>query len=412
MMLRRLALSLDRSATRWLLGIAIAGVAVRLVWCAFLPDELLWSDEHAYETIGQNIARHAYYSADLGHPTAFRAPGQPFFLAGVYLVAGAGRVQARVAQSLLWGLALVLAYAVARALGASRRAAVLASAMACAYPYYVYAAGTLFPLTLLTVLLLAATWLLLRLESSGGTGRAAFAGALLGAGALAVPYAILTALAVPFWLGRRRLRDGLIVVAAALVVVAPWLARNVRAVGAPVMTTNAWLNFWYGNNDRATASSGSDVEIHPAPLWERFKSTWPDELAMEAILRESALAYVREHPGRTAKLWFAKAVNFYRFWPETQTKNVHTNALTRLAGAATFGPVLLLGLWGWWRFPQKRRAAIIAAYFAAFTLVAAVTISKDRFRMPLDVYLMVFAGIAIDALLARIESRAVPRSNV
>ncbi|MFA7005584.1 MAG: hypothetical protein WC429_16190, partial [Verrucomicrobiia bacterium] len=210
-------------------------------------------------------------------------------------------------------------------------------------------------------------------------------------------------LLVPLWLGRQHWRKALGVMALALVIVAPWPLRNWAVLGEPVMGTQQWLCFWYGNNPKATGSSGSVIRLEPrATVWVPYRDSFrTNELAGEHFLRDDALRYVREHPGRTAWLWLCKAANLFRLWPETQTQNIYTTWLTKLVGVLSFGPVFLLGLLGWWRGGlDRRRAAIVAIYFATFIAVAAVTLSKDRYRMPLDVYLMIPAAMLVERWLS------------
>lgn len=392
----------ESDTTRWAAGIVAVGIALRLLWCGFLPSEFVWQDEKEYDAIACNLLDHGSYSMDGAQPTAFRAPGQPLLLAAAYSL-DRGFAGIRVWQSLLWGLAIWLAFRVARELGASERAALWTAAVVAVYPVYVFAAGTLFPMTLFTVALLAATLGLLRIYNGAGWSAVMLAGAGLGAGTLTIPYLGLSVLLAPLWLGRRRWRQALGVTALACVIIAPWPLRNWAVLGEPVMGTQQWLCFWYGNNPKATGSSGSVIRLEPrATVWVPYRDSFrTNELAGEHFLRDNALHYVREHPGRTAWLWLCKAANLFRLWPETQTQNNYTTWLVKVVGALSFGPVLLLGLFGWWRGGlDRRRAAIVAVYFATFTLVAAVTLSKDRYRMPLDVYLMIFAAAAVDRWLS------------
>ena len=383
-------------------AIAAIAVALRLVWCLTLPNSFLWGDESEYSATASHFLDRGFYSVDGIHPTAYRAPGQVLFMAVLYAFNGGSPLPVRICQSLLWGVAVWLAFRVALEMGAARRAALWTAAAVAFYPAYIYAAGVMFPMTLFTLALLAGTLGLMRAYNGAGVSVAALAGAALGVGTLTIPYLLPTILLTPFWLGRTRWREALAAVAVALVVIAPWPLRNWVAMGAPVMGTQQWLNVWYGNNASATATSGSNLFVQPQALGDRYILTRPgDEVAAERLVRDDALRYIREHPARTAWLWCLKAVNFFRLWPQPLTHNAHTGWPAKLLGAISFGPVLLLAVIGWWRgVLDRRRAAIVAIYLATFTAVAAVTISKDRFRMPLDVYLMIFAAVVVERWLA------------
>jgi 4-amino-4-deoxy-L-arabinose transferase-like glycosyltransferase len=392
-------------STRWALGVFIGlAVVLRLAWCLSLPDRFFWPDEGDYDAIAHNLLRHGFYSLDGVHPTAFRAPGQALFVSMVYGLVGPSISAARVCQALLWGLAVWLAFHVARELGASKRAALWTAAGTALYPAYIYAAGVLFPVTLFTVALLAGTLGLLRVYSGGGWQAALLAGVVLGAGTLTVPYLAPAVLLAALWLGRVCWRKALAVIGVAFIVIAPWPLRNYAVFGEPVMGTQQWINFWLGNNPHATPTTGSAGWMlrRDSRVWVSYRDTLrANELAADRLLRDSALRYVAEYPARTAWLWMGKGLNFFRLWPGTETQNDHTTSLTKCLGALSFGPILLLGVIGVWRGGlDRRRAVFIAIYFVTFTLVAAATLSKDRFRMPLDIYMMVFAAAMMDRWLS------------
>jgi 4-amino-4-deoxy-L-arabinose transferase-like glycosyltransferase len=397
-------------------AIAALGVLLRLVWCLMLPNSFFWGDEGEYSAIAIHLVDHGFYSMDGVHPTAYRAPGQVMLMAVLYAFNGPNPPAVRICQSILWGAAIWLAFRLALELGASRRAAVWTAAAVALYPVYIYAAGALFPMTLFTLALLAGTFALVRAYNVGGARVAAVGGAMLGIGTLTIPYLLPAVLLTPFWLGRQRRREALAAVIVALLVVAPWPLRNWAEIGKPVMGTQQWLNVWYGNNPDATAVTGSSLFLRDKATSDRYiLAQRRDELAADQIMRNEALRYIRAHPFHTAWLWWCKAVNLYRPWPETLTVNAHSGWPAKLLGGLSFGPVFLLGWLGWWRgVLDRRRAGIILIYFAVFTAVAAVTISKVRFRMPLDVYLMIFAAALADrwwpvkheALVTRTRRRA------
>ena len=405
---RRLADSAPASAR--LLAVIALGVVLRLGWCYTLPEHGFWGDEKEYQNIAKNLLATGSYSENGTQPTAFRAPGEPFFLAAIYALGDQSMASSRVWQSLLWAVTLWLAYRVAREMGASERAAGWVAAVAAVYPIYVYVPGVLYPTSLFSLMMLLGTWGLMRAYNGGGWRAAVVGGVGLGLGTLTIPYYGLSVLFAPLWLGRRRWREALVATAVAVVLIAPWPLRNWAVFGAPVMGTQQNLNLWYGNNPQATGSSGSNVRILPRELWIRYRATKAtDELAAERMLAEDAWHHIRENPGRTAWLWLCKALNFFRLWPETQTRNEHTTLLTKLASALSFGPVLVLGLIGWWRGGvDRRRASLVWIYYGTFVAVAAVTISKDRFRVPLDVYLMIFAAMWVDRWLASRKGAAPP----
>ena len=394
-------------ASQWLGAIIVFGVILRLFWCGFLPNDFVWQDEKEYDAIARNLLDHGAYSMDGSHPTAFRAPSQTLFLAAAYSL-DRNLAAVRIWQSLLWGAAVWLAFRVARELGASERAATWTAAAVAFYPVYIYAAGALFPMTLFTVALLAGTLGLLRIYNGGGWQAATLAGAGLGVGTLTIPYLWPSVILFPLWLGLRRWREALAAVAVAVLIIAPWPLRNWVVLGEPVMGSQQWLCFWYGNNPQATGTSGSKIRLEPVEtVWTPYDAAFrTNELAGEHFLRDSALHYIQENPGHTAWLWLKKGANLFRLWPETQTQNACTTWPVKLVGALSFGPVLLLGLLGWWRGGfDRRRAAIVVIYFVTFTAVAAATLSKDRYRMPLDVYLMIFASIAVDRWVARMKTQ-------
>ncbi|HOW89873.1 MAG TPA: hypothetical protein PL037_06295, partial [Elusimicrobiales bacterium] len=73
---------LDRKA----LLILAAALALRLGYGLSLPRELFHADAMAFDSLAWNLAENGRYGVD--GPTAVRPPAYPFFLAGVYRLAG------------------------------------------------------------------------------------------------------------------------------------------------------------------------------------------------------------------------------------------------------------------------------------------------------------------------------------
>ncbi|OHE78616.1 MAG: hypothetical protein A2107_11160, partial [Verrucomicrobia bacterium GWF2_62_7] len=52
----------ESDSTRWVAGIVGVGIALRLLWCGFLPSEFVWQDEKEYDAIACNLLDHGSYS--------------------------------------------------------------------------------------------------------------------------------------------------------------------------------------------------------------------------------------------------------------------------------------------------------------------------------------------------------------
>lgn len=215
----------------------VAGGALRGN-AAASPNRYQSADERAYARLARNLVRHHRYSApEMSDPTHW-APGTPFFFAIAH------RIHPRypehpidvpaayTAQAIVGTLQIPAAFALATLIAGSPAGLVAAGAIA-VYPPLVKASGDLLsePLgaLMLTVALIAVVLALRR----GGAWRACLAGVLLGlvvlvrADMLPIPFGIALLVAVVFW--RRAgpkagLRQGLVLLAAAVAVLAPWSA--------------------------------------------------------------------------------------------------------------------------------------------------------------------------------------------
>ncbi|HMI68826.1 MAG TPA: hypothetical protein VK510_02450, partial [Solirubrobacteraceae bacterium] len=86
---------------RWValaaLALVAAALALRIAYVDATPNYALRHDAVDYDTHARSIAEGQGYSKKLAHgrPTAFRPPGYPYFLGGVYKVFGVERAPAQ-----------------------------------------------------------------------------------------------------------------------------------------------------------------------------------------------------------------------------------------------------------------------------------------------------------------------------
>ena len=187
---------------------------------------IIHHDYLVYERLALNLMEHNVFSMNETppfNPTTFRSPGYPTFIAGIYLLTGRSSMAVGIAQFALLAATSFLLYLLA--LRHVKRTAAATGAVLCAlYPPFVFTAP-LFIAEILSMFLLVSG--LLILDRMKGTWSYILAGVVLGGAALARPSFILLPVAiVPFLLAARRIRGGLLLLAAFALVVTPWIVRN------------------------------------------------------------------------------------------------------------------------------------------------------------------------------------------
>ena len=388
-----------RAARILLAVIIVLSVALRLGFVATLDEDLYWPDPQYYDLVAWKIAS----GAPLGS-SVMRAPFQAFVMAAPYAIAGHSYRAAYVFQAFLGGLIPLLLFLI----GARLRGygvGLVAAFMSAVYPYYVYISGALYATQTTTILLLLVVYLAVRASQTKSLPVLVFQGLALGALILARSIAFVLVPASVLWTWPKRgLGRGLIVGLLAVAAVAPWTARNYIATGEFVpVSVGGGREFLVGVSPGATGSSQSRT-----PLPQEVEELRPSMGKMEwdRYCFRTGMEYVKAEPGRFLRLYGAKFLNLYRFYPMTMTSNEFTGSRTMWISMLTYGPVLLLAVAGAW--VERRRWRDYTpplAAIAAFSLIYPAFTTCVRYRLPIDAYLILFAAVAIAALALRIGGR-------
>ena len=273
------------------------------------------------------------------------------------------------------------------------------------YALLIYSANTFFPTALFILLLSLAIWLLFKLKQKAGTLWSALLGVIFGLGILTVP-AILAFIPVALvWLffvvdkkgGKFICNAGIIIVAMGLVL-SPWLIRNKKAFNKfPLIATNGGYNFWMGNNPAAKASTGNGIHI-PGDLDQQLSQA-KSETEKERFYYQDAFQFIKKNPSRFIQLTVLKALNLWRFYPTPDTGYKILPSLSKILSVMTYTPVFLLAVFGFiLAWTQKKEIILFLLLFISLTATYALFITKVRFRLPLDPYLIVLASYAIAKL--------------
>ncbi|MBM3989119.1 MAG: hypothetical protein FJ294_14320 [Planctomycetes bacterium] len=241
------------SAVRWWLLLGFIALAVRLLWVVAMRDRLPRFDEVFYLGHAEALADGRGYVDPQGREAAYWPPGFPALLAVAYRVFGHAEVVGVFVQGAL-GIAscFLISFIGTRMYGAGvGRLAAVGLAL---YPTHVFYTTLQLTEPLFAFLLLVATALVAKPSRAVG---AAFGGAVLGLATLVrpsgvlFPFSLLVARPRTLWGSRAGRACAVVVVAASLVVITPWVLRTHRETGNWTVSTTGGHNFWMGNHPGA-----------------------------------------------------------------------------------------------------------------------------------------------------------------
>ena len=367
-----------------------------------------YSDELDYWDIAGNVASGQGYTLR-GAETAFRPPAWPLLLVPVQLV-GAG---------LFWGSLLSVAALIAAAWVAGRLGSDIvggswgrvAALFVLAYPINIYTAATLYP-QMLSVFLTALMWALVarsELEAAVTSGRMALIGLSAGLLTLAVPTLAFTAvalLAVASWspLRARNWRPLVAGWAAAGAAVGAWVVRNWIVFGEFIpISTSTGINLLLGNNPNATADSGVNADI--SATLDRVYSMGLSENGRSQEMVREALHWIAANPGDALVLYLQKTLHYFVAYDAPATAGRGSQLLGLLAWTVWLALIVLVVIrwspWGRNRLPVLVAERVMLWVFLANALVMAVFFTRVRFRIPLDVFVLVEASLGLLLLFRR-----------
>jgi 4-amino-4-deoxy-L-arabinose transferase-like glycosyltransferase len=394
-----------RSIPRWIWVPAALGLVVRVaVVVGQIKFELFQlsfdaGDSGLYRALANDLFHHGRFAVE-GESTAYVTPGYPIFLA-VLRVVSDSTLWIALVQSVVGALTVVLVADITRRL-AGVQAAWLAGLAVALYPHFLFWTGYVLTETLFVFGLALSTWLVVRLVEGPTPLRALTAGMAFAGTGLVRPmvflYAALVIVAGLLY-GRWR-RYALMGIGGMLLLWAPWIVRNAVTMDAFVPTsTESGYVLWQGNSPDATGGTRGYVDLadfKPLPPPEEPLS----EAASDRRYGREAVEWMVGHPLEVIELAPRKLANMFR------PTYAGASALNVAVTLATFPALILLGVTGvplLWRRALNGR--LIVALLAFFLLIHALITGMIRFRLPVEMILVVPGALAASALLDRIRDR-------
>jgi 4-amino-4-deoxy-L-arabinose transferase-like glycosyltransferase len=410
--------------------IAAAGLAARLVYAlVVMHDVPVGGDGLEFHILANQLASGDGYIQPLivspAHvPTADKPPLYPLLLALPSLLGWKTLVAHRVVSCLM-GAALVVGVGLIGRRVGGERVGLLAAAIAGLYPALVVLDGSVrsesLYAPLIAFLLLAAY----RLVDRPTVWRAVAVGALIGLAMLTRSEAALLGVLL-LVLAARRLPRGsrawpsATVVVVAVLVVTPWLARNWTQYDRPLLSTNEG-SLLYGANCHAAYYSG---QIGSWPCYPRLTVTpGRDEAHVSSELRSTGLRYAGDHASRLPAVAAVRVLRTFDLWSPNRATRLEADIGNRdltiyRIGVAIYYLLAPLAVAGALILRRRREPlGLLLAPLALVVVVSIVGYGTPRFRVPLEIPLVVLAAVALEAVASARGARAarspagVPRSG-
>ena len=356
----------------------------------------------------------------------YQSPLYAYFLATLYTLFGDGMWSPRVVQVALGSMSPVLVYAIGTRLF-SPRVGWLAGIGLGLYGPIVLEEITISKTSLLVVTALAAFALYLWEIPRGRIGGVFAAGVLFGVTVVGVGQwlpAFLALIAWAPWMAERlsradRRRVAGALAAGGLIVMLPVVAWNTGRGGGLLLTSgDAGLNLYNGNNERASGLPAKPIGLRDVPRYEEEDARWLAERALghrpsasevSRYWMGQALSWIASHPIDWLVVLVRKLITFWNAFEIPDNYHyafMRAHFLPLLWPLTTFALIAPLALVGA-AMPFWRRTDLTALYIAAGVYVATVVIFyvRGRYRIPAVPFLMIFAAVAVERVLAAVSAR-------
>jgi 4-amino-4-deoxy-L-arabinose transferase-like glycosyltransferase len=377
----------------------------------------------------ENVTPSAATELPVGHeePTAGHPPVWTVVLAAFSKLGLRTELEHRYLSAVFGALGVAAIGLLGREL-AGDRAGLVAAGLASVHGFLWLNDGMVMSETLLAIVVPAVTIAALRFAATPTLRRAAAFGALGAVAALTRAELVLYVPIVAFVLvvrARLSWRDRAVRLGGAalamVVVLSPWVVRNLTAFAEPVLLSNGSGTVLVQANCDATYS-GEKLGYWellcglPQPLGPDGEPL--DESQRDVVLRRRGLDYIADHttrlvtvvvPARVGRMWAVyDPIQQLRFDILVEGRNFRLSMLSLaqywlLVPAAVAGAIVL----------RRRRVTLVplVVWPALVTLTAVTAFGTTRYRVTAEIIVVALAAVALDAVVDEVRRRrGVPRA--
>jgi hypothetical protein len=419
-------------ATALLLLLALA---VRVGYVLHTSDFATRLDSHIYDSLARGLVQ--------GHgwaygPSAYRPPGYPIFLAGIYELVGTpnGVITSVIPHGVFTSVRLVEAVFATLTIGllgllalqiAGRTAMLIALAIGAVYLPLVLVGVSLMSESLFVLLVLAATNCAVRARAATHRYRwIVLAGAFAGLSALTHGNGLVLALALPFvvWTGRPRFSRAAIAAPALLLVamaltIMPWTIRNANAQHAFVPVSTELGPTLTGTYNHVSARRRYIWAIRGYSDYRAItKNKNLSEAQLDSRLTSAVISYIGRHPTAVPEAMFWNTMRLLDLQGRRVSRmTAHTDedATASIAdiGVFSFWIIAALAIAGGFTAVARRVPRVLwIVPLLLWLSVAPVTTGTPRFRAALDPFVILLAAFGLQALVTALARRRQPSRSL
>ncbi len=195
-----------------------------------------------------------------------------------------------------------------------------------------------------------------------------------------------------------RIRYAAVIMSLSLLLISPWISRNWRVLGSPMLRSNFGLELRISNSDGASADyqengrSGHLFSMHPQTSGvEHARVLQVGEAQYNRENLEKAFTWIRHHGREFAAL---TARRMYLFWFQT---------MVRRSQMILYRTVSLLGLLGlfWLAIARHPAAVLLSAVLVSYSIVFYFVQAFGRYRYPIDWAILLLAATFVMGVAPR-----------
>ncbi len=402
---------LSQREKKQLFVLAFACFAVRLFAAFFIHAELA-SDAADYVQIAYNIMQGKGFSLD-GHLTSYRPPAYPFFLAGILSIFPTLQA-AIIAQAVFETITAVSLFFIGKNIF-SVRTGFLAMLFWTFFPASFLQVPFLFSEPMFTAIIMGSFALLLR-QQNYKLSLFLVIGILWGIAVLIKPQSIVIPVLYFGWLTVRKeprlplLKKSAATLAGIILLLSPWIVRNMEEFNQPIIVSNGGVNFWIGNNEHATGGYYFPAENNPL-------ANVRSEIERSDLGYALGIQFIMHHPLRAVYLSGMKLAYLFslesplaislttngNLYKKSFSAKYRETPLPLLAGInMPYMIFLLVGIYGFVRMPMHRSTMhlFLLAFVIGWAMVHIPFFGISRYHYPL---LPIFAVSSAYAVAERNE---------